>query len=234
VVLAAIIAVGCGDEGSGAYYGHVETLTESWSKYRVFNLEVETPRGDFDLNVGDVEDISATIYQSCISKNDTDAEAHVGDINITSKTTRPTLTLYVNAEMPESNSRLYEADFFMNTPVLDYIGLTTGEGDVKVRQQHGIIDVRVQDGHVSCDVAETNGGNWVRISVETGFIHLVLPANASAVFEIENEDGVVLINGIKSLKYDVAEEKRKSGIMGDGDASIIIDIGKGDVVIEGR
>lgn len=234
VALTAVLLASCGDEGSGVYYGHVETLTESWSVYGIYNLEVTTPSGDFDVTVGDVEDVYATIYQSCISNDDDDAEEHVGDINVTSKTTRPTRTLYVTAEMPETNRRRYEADFVMNTPVLDYIKLATGEGDVKVHQQHGIVDVRVQDGHVDCDVVETNGGDWVRISVETGFIHLVLPTNASAVFDIMNDDGVVLINDIDSLEYDFAESTRKSGMMGRGDASIVIEISKGDVIIEGR
>jgi DUF4097 and DUF4098 domain-containing protein YvlB len=232
VALAAVCGMGCGDEGSGVYYQHIENLTESWSAYGVSFLNLTTPNGDIDLSVDDVDEISATICQICSSENDADAEAHIGDIDVTGK--KRERTFYLTTDAPETKRRSYAADFEIITPLLNSVDITTGEGDVDIRQQHRRIEVDVQDGHVFYEVDKLNERNQIQIEVETGFIHLVLPANASATFEIFNDDGVALINGFDWLQYDIAVEDQKSGVLGSGEASISINIGRGDVIIEGR
>jgi len=232
--LALLLATGlaCGGSSSPDRYEHSQIGTQSWPAEGVTRLTAETTNGSLGVTAGSGDTITATLTRTCRADTKADAEAHVGDIVLVDNLYGDALQLAV--EMPIAGDIHYGASLSVSAPGLSHLDLRTDNGDIEVRGHRGTADAVTANGTIACDLAAFGADDAVTLQTTNGDLTLLLPADASAIFDARLVHGEITVTGFTGVSYAVEEDEHQVGTLGAGEARIILVTTNGNITIEAR
>jgi hypothetical protein len=245
------LSFGCNDDDDNDNkFEFEETETLSWSTDGITKMVAITKNGAISVEATQEDRITALITKVCGSDSQADAEEHIDDIVISDEIDGNQIIL--EADMPDCCDRDFSADFEITSPNSIFFDITTvngalylgniragtrmrtTNGAIATANHQGNINAATVNGAISCDVALLASGKSVVLSTANGAINLSLPSDVSATFNATTVNGTVTITGFDSISYTTDTNNHKSGMIGEGDATVTATVVNGDISIEAR
>ena len=114
------------------------------------------------------------------------------------------------------------------------LAAVAANGKVTVNSHQGSVNVLDANGSVDCDVANLRATDTVFVNAANGAAFVRLPATVSAHFDVTAPNSSVIVAGFNDISYTLNEPKHKIGSIGDGEATVTVYSGNGQVRLLAR
>lgn len=226
------------------------TETRTWPAQGITQITALTENGNISMAPTTENTITAEITRSCTGEDSLDAEEHIDSIVVSD--TIEAGELILQAEMPDDGDYNYQAHFDMTAPQSIYLDLSIVNGNISVEDMiagarlrivngtittqnlQGGIDGAIVNGTIDCDMAALAATESALLALTNGNVTLSLPSDVSASFDAATVEGAVTVTGFGSVTYTINEPGHKAGIIGTGEATIVIAVVNGDITIQAR
>jgi hypothetical protein len=201
------------------------------------------------LGAGGVQDVSIRATKRVRSNSVSDAEAHLGNIQIR-VTSTPTEVRVETVQPDPSGHRTYIVDYEITVPESFLVAGVIGNGNVILEDVRSDLEVQVGNGNAvfrrvvgSARVVVGNGnldasmvlpeGGQIVSSVGNGTAILTVPTEVSARFKAQVGNGTIVLTGL-DLKDPVSGPNILRGTLGSGAGLIDLTVGNGSIQARGQ
>jgi DUF4097 and DUF4098 domain-containing protein YvlB len=238
------------DDDGGNLQEYEVTDTYTWTAADFQEMDIQSINGRISAMAAFTSEITVNVTRRVSGPNENEVEARIDSITVDTSRTNGHLT--VEADMPNYDGYNYSAAFDIIAPPDIVLMLTTVNGDVSangfsegwflntingnvdIENQNGEMDGFSVNGSVEADILSLPEGDNVTLSTVNGNVNLYLPADVSTEFMASTAIGEVEVLGFNVITYVDFERKKKSGTIGDGEATVTIVVTNGNITIEAR
>lgn len=201
------------------------------------------------VGVDSLSSIQVSGEKKVTDQTETEAEDHIGDINIEIDSSDNTFSI-ITHQPNSSGSRNYEVDYKIYVPIgwkvavaniNGNISVTNISNDVAVDVTNGMVSANsvtgnletvIQNGNINADIVLPSG-DACNLNTTNGQIVLTVPRSTSATVTASVVNGTVSISNL-SIVETSASKTHIAGTIGKGESSISLNAVNGTIELNGK
>ena len=222
----------CEDSGSGdESFEYEDFITKTMEPGAVRLLDLRSTNGTINISGSDTAhyvliEVTRRVksYRSTLRAKD-----HIHDIQVSFDSQADGLS--VVADHPNMEDLDYEIDFNVVAPIIFDYSILLGNGNISINSVSRNLDIDLGNGNMLADVILMNNCN-VGLEAGNGSIHLIIPDITDALVNATVGNGSITDTGLE-MTDRTSTGNSLSGKMGEGNGSIQVMLGNGDITLEG-